>query len=89
MESKNKQVAEKIIAILQDGLTLNADTQHYIDSTFSNPSEAQKRACAKGRSREMQSTFVFSNREASSLNFRAEVAQTPVSTLGKIFSTFR
>jgi hypothetical protein len=38
MESKNKQVAEKIIAILQSGLTLNAATQHYIDSTFSNPS---------------------------------------------------
>jgi hypothetical protein len=38
MESKNKQVAEKIIAILQGGLTLNAETQHYIDSTFSNPS---------------------------------------------------
>ena len=38
MESKNEQVAEKIIAILQGGLTLSADTQHYIDSTFSNPS---------------------------------------------------
>jgi hypothetical protein len=38
MESKNKQVAEKIITILQHGLTLNATTQHYIDSTFSNPS---------------------------------------------------
>ena len=38
MRSKNKQVAEKIIEILRDGLTLNADTQHYIDSTFSNPS---------------------------------------------------
>jgi hypothetical protein len=38
MESKNKQLAEKIIAILQGGLTLDADTQHYIDSTFSNPS---------------------------------------------------
>jgi hypothetical protein len=38
MKSKNKQVAEKIIEILQGGLTLNADTQHYIDSTFSNPS---------------------------------------------------
>ena len=36
--NKNKQVAEKIIEILQGGLTLNADTQHYIDSTFSNPS---------------------------------------------------
>ncbi len=38
MRSKNKQVAEKIIEILRDGLMLNADTQHYIDSTFSNPS---------------------------------------------------
>ena len=38
MESKNKQVAEKIIDILQSGLMLNADTLHYIDSTFSNPS---------------------------------------------------
>jgi hypothetical protein len=38
MESKNKQVAQKIIDILQSGLTLNADTLHYIDSTFSNPS---------------------------------------------------
>jgi hypothetical protein len=38
MESKNKQVAEKIIAILQGGLTLNAETQHYVDSTFSSPS---------------------------------------------------
>jgi hypothetical protein len=38
MDSKNKQVAEKIIEILQGGLTLNAATQHYIDSTFSDPS---------------------------------------------------
>jgi hypothetical protein len=37
-ENKNKQVAQKIIDILQSGLTLNADTLHYIDSTFSNPS---------------------------------------------------
>ena len=41
MKSKNKQVAEKIIEILQDGLTLNTDTQHYIDSTFSNPSAGE------------------------------------------------
>jgi hypothetical protein len=41
MKSKNKQVAEKIIEILQGGLTLNADTQHYIDSTFSNPSAGE------------------------------------------------
>ena len=38
MESKNKQLAEKIIDILKSGLRLNADTLHYIDSTFSNPS---------------------------------------------------
>jgi hypothetical protein len=37
-ENKNKQVAEKIIDILRRGLTMNADTLHYIDSTFSNPS---------------------------------------------------
>ena len=36
-ENKNKQLAQKIIDILQSGLTLNADTLHYIDSTFSNP----------------------------------------------------
>ena len=41
MEMKNKKVAEKIIAILQGGLALNSDTQHYIDSTFSNPSVAE------------------------------------------------
>ena len=41
MKSKNKQVAEKIIEILQAGLTLNTDTQHYIDSTFSNPSAGE------------------------------------------------
>ena len=37
-KDKNKQVAQKIIDILQSELTLNADTLHYIDSTFSNPS---------------------------------------------------
>jgi hypothetical protein len=37
-ENKNKQVAQKIIEILRNGLMINADTQHYIDSTFSNPS---------------------------------------------------
>ena len=37
-KNKNKQVAEKIIDILRNGLMINADTQHYIDSTFSNPS---------------------------------------------------
>ena len=38
MESKNKQVADRIIEILRSGFAINADTQHYIDSTFSNPS---------------------------------------------------
>ncbi len=37
-EDKNKEVADKIIKILGSGLTINADAQHYIDSTFSNPS---------------------------------------------------
>jgi hypothetical protein len=37
-KDKNKQLAEKIVDILRSGLTLNADTLHYIDSTFSNPS---------------------------------------------------
>ena len=37
MENKNRQLAEKLIDILQSGLRLNADTLHYIDSTFSNP----------------------------------------------------
>ena len=37
-ENKNKQVADRIIDILRSGLAMNADTLHYIDSTFSNPS---------------------------------------------------
>jgi hypothetical protein len=40
-ENKNEQVAEKIIEILRSGLTFSADTQHYIDSTFSNPSAVE------------------------------------------------
>jgi hypothetical protein len=39
-DAKNKQIADKIIDILQDGLRINADTQHYIDSTFSHPTIA-------------------------------------------------
>ena len=35
--NKHKQIADKIIDLLQDGLRINADTQHYIDSTFSHP----------------------------------------------------
>ncbi|MGD8725847.1 MAG: hypothetical protein PVG00_18040 [Desulfobacterales bacterium] len=37
LNNKNKQIADKIIDILQGGLEINADTQHYIDSTFSHP----------------------------------------------------
>jgi hypothetical protein len=37
-EDKNKLLADEIIDILKSGLTMNADTLHYIDSTFSNPS---------------------------------------------------
>ena len=50
MEPKNKKVAEKIIAILQGGLALNSDTQHYIDSTFSNPSVAELEALLQDES---------------------------------------
>lgn len=50
MEPKNKQVAEKIIDILQGGLTLNADTLHYIDSTFSNPSTGELEKLLKDES---------------------------------------
>ena len=38
MKPQNKKVADKIIDILRRGLAINAVTQHYIDSTFSNPS---------------------------------------------------
>jgi hypothetical protein len=50
MESKNKQVAEKIVAILRSGLTLGADTLHYIDSTFSNPSVSEFEALLQDES---------------------------------------
>jgi len=46
-EDKNKKVAKKIIEILRSGLTINADTQHYIDSTFSNPSSDMLAALVK------------------------------------------
>src|SRR5690606_24137095 len=55
--------------------------------TFSKFSAAQKRPCAKGRSREIHSTTVFSSPEAFSLNLRTDAAQVPVSMLGKIFNT--
>ena len=35
-ENKNREVADEIIDILRSGLTISTDTQHYIDSTFSN-----------------------------------------------------
>ena len=47
MGNKNKEVAEKIIAILRGGLTLSEDTQHYVDSTFSNPSISEFEALLK------------------------------------------
>ena len=50
MKSQNKKVAEKIIDILQSGLTINTDTQHYIDSTFSNPSAAELEALLQDES---------------------------------------
>src|SRR5690606_21377241 len=58
-------------------------------TTRSRPSAPQKRACANGRSAEMPRTTVLSGLEASSLKRRSAVAQTPVSTLGKILSSLR
>ena len=49
-KNKNKQLAEKIIDILRSGLTIKADTQHYIDSTFSNPSIETLEALVKDES---------------------------------------
>src|SRR5699024_2939188 len=53
------------------------------------PSAPQKRACAKGRSFETHTTTVFSRPAASSLNLRTLIAQVPVSSEGKMFSTTR
>ena len=49
-ENKNREVADRIIEILRSGLTINADTQHYIDSTFSNPSIETLEALVKDES---------------------------------------
>src|SRR5690349_19705216 len=57
-------------------------------STFSIPSAAQKRLSAKGRSMETLSTLVPGRSAARLLKVRTEVAQTPVSTLGKTLRTF-
>ena len=58
-------------------------------TTFSSPSAAQKRFEANGRSAETMRTTVSFRLPAFSLNFRAEVAQTPVSRLGTMFRIFR
>ena len=58
-------------------------------TTLSKPSAPQKRACAKGKSAEIHSTTVLFNSLATLLNWRTLAAQTPVSTLGKIFNTLR
>ena len=55
--------------------------------TFSIPSVEQKREWAKGKSFEMANTRVSFILDASWLNLRTLVAHTPVSKLGKIFST--
>ena len=57
--------------------------------TFSIPSAAQKRVCAKGKSAEIFNTTVLFIPAASLLNARIEAAQVGVSTLGNIFSTLR
>src|SRR4051794_9477771 len=58
-------------------------------TTFSNPSAAQKRFWANGRSAEMHSTTVLGRLLALVLKVRTEVAQVGVSTLGKIFRILR
>jgi len=50
MKPQYKKLAEKIIDILSNGLTINTDTQHYIDSTFSNPSAGELEALLKDQS---------------------------------------
>ena len=58
-------------------------------TTLLRPSAPQKRDWANGRSAEMHSTTVLSSSAASWLNLRTDAAHTPVSMLGKIFSTLR
>src|SRR5699024_8092643 len=58
-------------------------------TTLSMPSAPQKRAWVKGRSLETHTTTVFSKSAASSLNLRTLIAQVPVSSDGKMFSTTR
>jgi hypothetical protein len=54
---------------------------------LSKPSAPQKRFWAKGKSLEMHKTFVFFIVDADLLKDLTEVAQVPVSTLGKIFKS--
>ncbi len=37
-QKRCRLLAEKIAVIFKNGLTLNRETRHYIDSTFSSPS---------------------------------------------------
>ena len=79
MESKNKQVAEKIIEILKGGLTLSADTQHYIDSTFSNPSVAEFEALLQDESScetESMMELLFFPDESVQLELEEMIADT-------------
>src|SRR3982751_6096889 len=57
-------------------------------TTLSNPSTSQKRLMAKGKSAAIISTTVLSILLALSLNLRVDIAQTGVSRLGTILSTF-
>src|SRR5690625_852648 len=58
-------------------------------STLAMPSAPQQRAWAKGRPLETHTTTVVSKSAASSLNLRTLIAQVPVSSDGKMFSTTR
>lgn len=49
-KNKNEQIADKIVDILSNGLAINADTQHYIDSTFSHPTITELEALLQDES---------------------------------------
>jgi hypothetical protein len=78
-EDKNKAVADKIIEMLRSGLTISADTQHYIDSTFSNPSAAELEALLQDEpSCETDSllALVFYPDESAQLQLEETIADT-------------
>lgn len=85
LKPAQRAVNQQCAVLFPNDGSRNSDTA----TTFFNPSTVQKRACAKGRSCERQSTTVLSNFEASTLKRRTEAAHVGVSKLGKTLSTTR